>query len=61
MIPQHDIFKGGHIVDLAPTILTMQGVDPPTHMDGRVLNQLVEGSRTNAEPPPQEGTKQEYE
>ena len=28
---------GGHIVDLAPTILTMLGVDPPPHFEGRAL------------------------
>jgi predicted AlkP superfamily phosphohydrolase/phosphomutase len=28
---------GGHIVDIAPTILTMLGVDPPRHLEGRAL------------------------
>jgi predicted AlkP superfamily phosphohydrolase/phosphomutase len=29
-------FTDGHIVDVAPTLLTMLGVEPPQHMDGRV-------------------------
>jgi predicted AlkP superfamily phosphohydrolase/phosphomutase len=31
----------GHIVDIAPTLLTMVGVEPPRHMEGRVWNALV--------------------
>lgn len=31
----------GHIVDLAPTVMTMLGVDPPAHMDGRVWKELA--------------------
>jgi predicted AlkP superfamily phosphohydrolase/phosphomutase len=29
--------EGGHIVDIAPTILTMLDVDPPPHFEGRAL------------------------
>ena len=32
---------GGHIVDLAPTILVALGVDPPAHFEGRALAALV--------------------
>jgi predicted AlkP superfamily phosphohydrolase/phosphomutase len=32
---------GGHIVDIAPTILGMLGVDPPAHLDGRALPGLI--------------------
>jgi predicted AlkP superfamily phosphohydrolase/phosphomutase len=35
-IAEHEVLTGGHIVDIAPTILTMLGVDPPPHLDGRV-------------------------
>lgn len=31
---------GGHIVDLAPTLLTMLGVDSPPHMDGRAWGEF---------------------
>jgi predicted AlkP superfamily phosphohydrolase/phosphomutase len=36
LIAEGGALSGGHIVDIAPTILTMLGVDPPQHMDGRV-------------------------
>jgi hypothetical protein len=29
-----------HITDLAPTILYMMGLQPPEHMDGRVLSEI---------------------
>jgi predicted AlkP superfamily phosphohydrolase/phosphomutase len=32
-----DAIAGAHIVDIAPTILTMLGVDPPPHFEGRAL------------------------
>jgi predicted AlkP superfamily phosphohydrolase/phosphomutase len=32
---------GGHIVDLAPTLMTILEIDPPAHMDGRVLDDLI--------------------
>jgi predicted AlkP superfamily phosphohydrolase/phosphomutase len=35
-IPEDKIFTGGHVVDIAPTILSMLGVEPPKHLDGRV-------------------------
>jgi predicted AlkP superfamily phosphohydrolase/phosphomutase len=31
----------GHIVDLAPTVLTLLGVDPPPSLEGRAWPQLV--------------------
>jgi predicted AlkP superfamily phosphohydrolase/phosphomutase len=33
--------EGGHIVDLAPTILAALGVDPPAHFEGRAWPQFV--------------------
>jgi predicted AlkP superfamily phosphohydrolase/phosphomutase len=40
-IAEHDVLTGGHIVDIAPTILTMLGVDPPRHLDGRVWHTFL--------------------
>lgn len=40
-ITQGDVLTGGHIVDIAPTILAMLGVDPPRHMDGRVWSEFI--------------------
>jgi predicted AlkP superfamily phosphohydrolase/phosphomutase len=34
------VLKGTTILDLAPTILTLLGITPPAHMEGRVLNEL---------------------
>jgi predicted AlkP superfamily phosphohydrolase/phosphomutase len=31
----------GHIVDIAPTILAMLAVDPPPHLEGRALPELI--------------------
>jgi len=31
----------GHIVDIAPTILTLLGIDPPAHFEGRALSALT--------------------
>lgn len=36
-----DGIDSGHILDLAPTILTMLGVDPPPHFEGRALEALT--------------------
>ncbi|HET6470072.1 MAG TPA: hypothetical protein VFG43_16985, partial [Geminicoccaceae bacterium] len=32
--------EGGHIIDLAPTVLTLLGVDLPPHLDGRPWRQV---------------------
>jgi predicted AlkP superfamily phosphohydrolase/phosphomutase len=40
-IAEGEVLVGGHIVDIAPTILTMLGVDSPQHMDGRVWNAFL--------------------
>ncbi len=40
-IAENAIFTGGHVIDIAPTILAMLGVDPPKHMDGRIWNGFV--------------------
>lgn len=40
--------KGGHIMDIAPSILAMLDVDPPRQMDGRVLAELVGGAPARA-------------
>jgi predicted AlkP superfamily phosphohydrolase/phosphomutase len=34
---RHGQFSQGHIVDLAPTVLTYFGLTPPADMDGRAL------------------------
>jgi predicted AlkP superfamily phosphohydrolase/phosphomutase len=34
------IYEGASILDLAPTILSQLGIDPPGYMDGRVLSIL---------------------
>jgi predicted AlkP superfamily phosphohydrolase/phosphomutase len=36
LLPEGNSFTGGHIVDLAPTLLALLGVAAPRHMDGRV-------------------------
>ena len=33
--------EAGHLVDLAPTLLTMMGVDVPSHMEGEVWGELL--------------------
>jgi predicted AlkP superfamily phosphohydrolase/phosphomutase len=33
-----------HLIDLAPTILYMMGLQPPAHMDGRVLREIFHDS-----------------
>jgi predicted AlkP superfamily phosphohydrolase/phosphomutase len=40
-IAQGKMIAGGHIVDIAPTILATLGVDPPSHMDGCVWNEFT--------------------
>ena len=40
-IPASAQLEGGHIVDLAPTILTLLGVDPPASLEGRAWSQFV--------------------
>ena len=34
-------FTGGHVVDIAPTILAMLGVDPPKQMDGHIWSGFI--------------------
>lgn len=34
--------EGGHIVDVAPTVLTLMGLDIPADMDGRVLSEAFQ-------------------
>ena len=36
-----DVFKGGHIIDLAPTLIAMMGVEIPEHFDGKVWEELI--------------------
>jgi predicted AlkP superfamily phosphohydrolase/phosphomutase len=36
-IAARDAIDGGHIIDVAPTILAILGVDPPAHFEGRIL------------------------
>jgi predicted AlkP superfamily phosphohydrolase/phosphomutase len=33
--------EGAHIHDLAPTILALLGYEPPSHLDGRVLSEIL--------------------
>jgi predicted AlkP superfamily phosphohydrolase/phosphomutase len=40
-IPAGERIEQGHIVDLAPTILTLLGVDPPPSLEGRAWPQFV--------------------
>lgn len=34
------MLEGASILDLAPTILNHFGIEPPAHMDGRVLGEI---------------------
>jgi len=40
-IPQGETIAGAHILDLAPTILSLLGETALPHLDGRVLTELV--------------------
>jgi len=40
-IAHGNVLAGGHIVDIAPTIMALLGVDPPRHVDGRVLTESL--------------------
>ncbi len=40
-IAEQEILQGGHIVDIAPTILAMLGVEPSRHMDGQVWGEFI--------------------
>jgi len=39
-VPQGRVLEGSSILDLAPTILTHFGIEPPDYMDGKVLSEL---------------------
>jgi predicted AlkP superfamily phosphohydrolase/phosphomutase len=39
-IPRGEVVEGANILDLAPTILSHLGVEPPNYMDGRVISEL---------------------
>jgi predicted AlkP superfamily phosphohydrolase/phosphomutase len=41
-IPKGQELKGGHVVDIAPTILAQFGVPRPQSMDGRVLGEVLQ-------------------
>jgi predicted AlkP superfamily phosphohydrolase/phosphomutase len=43
-LPQGETVIGAHILDLAPTILSLLGYTPPSHLDGRVLTEVVSGT-----------------
>jgi len=47
-ITENGVLTGGHIVDLAPTIMAMLSVEPPQHMDGRVWGELTGGMSRRA-------------
>ncbi|MFB3903565.1 MAG: alkaline phosphatase family protein [Acidobacteriota bacterium] len=40
-VPEGERLEDGHILDLAPTILWLLGLEAPEHMDGKVLVQLL--------------------
>lgn len=44
-ISEADTLIGGHILDMAPTLLAMLAVEPPRHMDGRVWDQFAGAKR----------------
>ena len=44
-IPQGETVTRAHILDLAPTILSLLGYAPPSHLDGRVLTEIMAGSQ----------------
>jgi predicted AlkP superfamily phosphohydrolase/phosphomutase len=44
-VPAGLVRPGGSILDLAPTILKHRGIDPPGHMTGTVLSELVGNAR----------------
>lgn len=33
--------RSPHLMDIAPTILTLLGIEPPKHMDGRILHEIL--------------------
>jgi predicted AlkP superfamily phosphohydrolase/phosphomutase len=39
-IPCGELLEGAHILDLAPTLLTLFGISPPQYMDGKALTPL---------------------
>ena len=39
-IPRGAVLGDGSILDLAPTILSCFGIEPPEYMDGKVLHEL---------------------
>jgi predicted AlkP superfamily phosphohydrolase/phosphomutase len=39
-VPRGLVLEGRHILDLAPTILSRFGIEPPDSMDGKVLSEL---------------------
>jgi phosphonoacetate hydrolase len=42
--------------DLAPTVLRILGLDPPPHMDGRVITEALAAATSDAAPPAEEHT-----
>jgi predicted AlkP superfamily phosphohydrolase/phosphomutase len=43
-IPAGEVLKDASILDLAPTILTYFGITPPAYMEGKVLDELRNGT-----------------
>jgi hypothetical protein len=40
-VPEGRVLEGPSILNLAPTILSHFGIEPPAHMDGRVLGEIA--------------------
>jgi predicted AlkP superfamily phosphohydrolase/phosphomutase len=47
-IAENQIFSEGHVVDIAPTILAILGVDPPVHLDGQIWSGFLGHSSNSA-------------
>jgi len=40
-VPRGMVIDGVHVLDIAPTILTHLGIDPPSYMDGKLVPELL--------------------
>ena len=49
-IPQGAVIEGAGILDLAPTILTYFGIEPPEYLDGKALSELCSHGQVRLAP-----------